>query len=89
VTTIPKITKAEIEGERQLPESATLTEQLPENLVRQSIAAVVAAKDPELLDDLAISVEVARRDAADTGERIPLAAFMRQQGFDPAEFGLE
>jgi hypothetical protein len=42
-----------------------------------------------LLDDLAAAFEIRNRDRADTGERVTLAALIRDQGFDPAEFGVE
>lgn len=43
----------------------------------------------DLVDDLVAALEVRRRDASDTGERLTLEELVRDQGFDPAEFGLD
>lgn len=42
-----------------------------------------------LADDLAIALEVRARRASDSGDRVTLEEFMREQGYDPADFGLE
>jgi hypothetical protein len=87
--TSPRIVKAKVEGEPRLPESATLTELLPERVVQEMIASVVAATDPEPLDDLLVAVEVSLRNATDSGERISLDAFITELGYDPADFSPE
>lgn len=45
--------------------------------------------DSDLAEDLAIAVEVRMRIAQDTGERTALADFIRQEGFNPADFDVE
>lgn len=74
-----------------LPESATVTRRSPEADIQAAIAAVVLAVEEhaELVDDLDIALHVRMRDSADSGERIPLEDFMRQEGYDPSDFGLE
>lgn len=42
----------------------------------------------EELDELAIEIEVRRRDRRDEGERITLEQLIRDQGFDPGDFGV-
>jgi len=42
----------------------------------------------DLLDDLVVALEVRRRDGSDTGERLEFEDLIREQGFDPADFGL-
>jgi len=75
-------------GEPYLPDTATLTEPRPDDEIQSSIAEVVR-HSADLLEDLAIAVEVRTRMAEDTGARIPLADFIRQEGFDPADFDVE
>ena len=41
-----------------------------------------------LVDDLVAALDVRRRDATDTGERMTLEELISDQGFDPAELGL-
>ncbi len=43
----------------------------------------------DLLDDLAAALQIRQRDRADAGERLTLEELIREQGFDPAEFGLD
>lgn len=73
---------------RELPESATATEQLPDEVIRNEITRVVREADT-LAEDLALAVVVRTRMAEDSGERVPLGEFIRQEGFDPADFGVE
>ena len=47
-------------------------------------AAVVDAL--ELVDDLTIALEIKRRAVSDEGERTELYDFIREQGYDPADF---
>jgi hypothetical protein len=74
-----------------LPETATVTEQRPPNEIRAAIAAVVAkvADQADLADDLMIALEVRKRDTEGMGGRVELEEFMREQGYDPADFGIE
>lgn len=91
MTKILTVTRVDDSGEedpREIPEDATLTTPLPDEVIRSAIAQVVRRSD-DLAVDLALAVEVRTRLARDTGERIPLAAFIRQEGFDPADFGVE
>ena len=84
-----KIVDVELDSEeRGLPESATITQPLEEILIRELITARLLQQS-NLADDLTIAVEVVERDARDTGERIRLEDFMRQEGYEPSEFGLE
>jgi hypothetical protein len=41
------------------------------------------------LDDLALALEIRRRDHADVGERLSLEELIRRQGYEPSDFGLE
>lgn len=76
----------ELERVPFLPLTASTTDRpIPED-VRATVWAVSHAS---LVDDLVIAVEVRERDARDTGERILLEDFMREQGFDPEEFPVE
>lgn len=43
----------------------------------------------DVLDDFAIALEVRRRDRSDQGTRLSLEELIREQGFEPADFGLE
>ena len=43
----------------------------------------------DVLDDLAIALEVRKRDQVDTGERLTLEDLIKGQGFNPSDFGLE
>lgn len=38
-------------------------------------------------DDMVIALQIRVRGASDSGERTELADFIREQGYDPAEFG--
>jgi hypothetical protein len=42
----------------------------------------------DMLDDMAIELEVRRRDRQDDGARVTLSDLIRQQGLDPADFGV-
>jgi hypothetical protein len=82
--------RVEFVGEEQptLPETTTITQPLEETAVRVAIAhAVVLAE--ELEDDLRLAVQVRRRVDEDTGERLTLVELIEEQGFDPADFGVE
>ena len=41
------------------------------------------------LDDHMLAAEIRKRDRDDTGERIDLVDLIREQGFDPADFGID
>lgn len=79
------LTKLEVGSEalRELPENVTVTEPLPEEAVREEIERVV-----DLAEDLALAVVIRTRIEQDTGERVPIADFIRREGFDPADFGV-
>jgi hypothetical protein len=68
----------------ELPDTATITEPLPEEETRAAIADVV-----DLAEDLAIAVQVRARLREDTGERMTLVELIQDQGFEPAEFDVE
>jgi hypothetical protein len=82
--------RVEFVGEKRpsIPESATITEQLPEEEIRAAIAEVVANAE-ELVEDLVIAALVRARMAEDTGERLTLVELIREQGFDPSDFDVE
>ncbi len=62
-------------------ESITLGRESPEAVVLLShFVERAAARHAELLDDLTIAVQVVTRDQADSGERILLDDFIREQG---------
>jgi antitoxin StbD len=42
----------------------------------------------DLVDDLVAALEIRRRDESDSGERMTLEELIRDQGFDPRDFGL-
>jgi hypothetical protein len=71
-----------------LPPTATDTEQRPAEEIRAEIRRVVETAE-NLPDDLLIAVQVRKREVEDSGERVLLEDFMREQGYDPADFGLE
>jgi hypothetical protein len=75
--------------EPALPETATVTEPRPADEVRQAIAAAVLKADLDLAEDLMIALQVSERMARDTGERVELLDFVREQGFEPGDLGLE
>lgn len=72
-----------------LPETATITQPRPEAEIRAAVAEVLLRSDRMLAEDLIIAFQVRARLAEDTGERIELVDFIRQEGFDPSDFGLE
>jgi hypothetical protein len=78
VETIPKTIVPELQ------ETETITRPLPEETIGAAIAQVVG-----LAEDLAIAAQVRARIAEDTGERLTLHGLIRDQGFDPADFGVE
>lgn len=43
----------------------------------------------DLVDDLAIALEVRKRDREDSGERLSLGQLIRDQGFDLKDLGVE
>lgn len=75
--------------EPALPETATITEPRPADEVRKTIAAAVLKSDRDLAEDLMIALQVSERMAQDTGERVELIDFVREQGFEPGDLGLE
>ncbi len=75
--------------EPALPETATITEPRPADEVRKAIAAAVLGADRGLAEDLMIAPQVRERLAEDTGERVELIDFAREQGFNPGDLGLE
>lgn len=90
MATIQKNLRPEFAGEKtpELPKTATVTGPLPDETVREEIRRVVEHAG-DLAEDLVIAVEVRKRIADDTGERLTLTELIEAQGFDPADFGVE
>jgi hypothetical protein len=72
----------EAELDLTLPTSSTTAVSVPDNVRRTIWAASLA----HLGEDIHIALEVERRDARDSGARILLDDFLREQGFDPHDF---
>lgn len=75
-------------GQASAPGNATYTHALPWDEVRNEIARVVEGAD-NLAEDLALAVVVRTRLERTSEGSMPLRDFIRQEGFDPGEFGLE
>ena len=65
----------------QLPENATLTEPLSDDLIRRAISDVLARVDREYAFDLVTVLQIHARTARDTGERLTLDEFAEDTGW--------
>lgn len=70
----------------QPSETTTLTIPLSDREIGETISEVVARGDREYALDLITVLQIKTRLAEDTGERITLDEFARQEGFDLDEF---
>lgn len=86
----PKIEEVWDRVESSMPSTESNTDREVDDSARQLVAAMfaraLAEQNSGLYEDLLLSVEIRKRDAADTGERIALEDFMIEQGYDPADF---
>ncbi len=83
-----EVTSVEYDREVEAPDNATVTTALPLDIVQEEIARVVREAE-NLAEDLALAVVIRTRLEHDSGERVSLADFIRQEGFDPGDFGVE
>ncbi len=67
------------------PANASVTKPLPENEVAQAISDVVARADEDYARDLVTVLQIKARQDEDTGERLSLAQFADEVGFDLAQ----
>jgi hypothetical protein len=65
--------------------TAFLPSEIDDSRHRRYVVEQAEREQEELADDLMIALEVATRDAADSGDRISLDDFMKQEGFDPSQ----
>lgn len=65
----------------ELPETATLTQQLPAKEIAEAISNVVARADEDYALDLITMLQVRKRIAKDTGERLSLDEFAQEEGW--------
>ena len=86
--TVTRIDYIEHEARYEIPENATATAPPSDEAIQTEVTRVVRRAD-DLMEDLALAVVVRTRLTEDKGNRVPLETFIRQEGFDPADFGVE
>jgi len=89
VTKVEIATGDEKAPRRSLPENATLTVPRPRDEIVRAISQVVARADEDFAREMVTVLQVRARLASDTGERLTLAEFADQEGFDLAQLRAE